>query len=256
VNAEAELAPGHPEIGRIVAPNPGPMTLGGTCTYLFGSDPCVVIDPGPAIESHIEAIRAAGEERGGIEGTLLTHGHADHSDGVRMLGEARIELADGEQHSGLTALATPGHAPDHLCFLTTPAASSASRPAAAGIACFSGDIVLGEGSSIVPADPGAMNAYLDSLRRLQEIDLELICPGHGPWVTDPAAKLEQYVEHRLMRERRLVAALERGERSRAALLDEVWDDVAAPLRPAAAIAMQAHLQKLEADGRLPSDLGP
>ena len=254
VDAEPDLAPGHPEIARIVAPNPGPMTLTGTCTYLFGSDPCVVIDPGPAIESHIEAIRAAGEERGGIEGVLLTHGHGDHSDGVRMLGEARIDLADGEQHAGLTALATPGHAPDHLAYLTNPAAPRREAEEAAGRVCFSGDLVLGEGSSIVPADPGAMSAYLDSLRRLQEIDLKLICPGHGPWVTDPAAKLEQYVEHRLMRERRLVAALERGERSRAALLAEVWEDVDEPLRPAAAIAMQAHLNKLEAEGRLPAGL--
>lgn len=259
MDAEVELAPGHPEIGRIVAPNPGPMTLDGTCTYLFGSDPCVVIDPGPAIESHIAAIRAAGEERGGIEGILLTHSHGDHADGVRMLGEARIELGDGEERSGLTALATPGHAPDHLCFLTGPGATPAvpAREAEeAAVVCFSGDLVLGEGSSIVTADSGSMSAYLDSLRRLQEIDLELICPGHGPWVTDPAAKLEQYVEHRLMRERRLVAALERGERSRAALLDEVWEDVAEPLRPAAAVAMQAHLQKLDAEGRLPTDLGP
>jgi glyoxylase-like metal-dependent hydrolase (beta-lactamase superfamily II) len=242
VDAELDLAPGHPEIARIVAPNPGPMTLTGTCTYLFGTDPCVVIDPGPAIGAHIEAIQAAAAQRGGIEGVLLTHSHGDHADGARMLGEALIELADGEEHRGLTAVATPGHAPDHVSFL------------AGGGACFSGDLVLGEGSSIVPADPGAMSAYLDSLRRLQKLDLELICPGHGPWVTDPAAKLEQYVEHRLMRERRLVAALERGERSRAALLDEVWDDVAEPLRPAAAVAMQAHLNKLEAEGRLPDRL--
>ncbi len=108
--------------------------------------------------------------------------------------------------------------------------------------------MLGEGSTIVPPDAGALRAYLDSLRRLQELDLELICPGHGPWVTDPAAKLDEYVEHRMMRERRLLAALERGERSRAALLAEVWDDVPAQLRPAAAAVMQAHLDKLEADG--------
>ena len=241
MSADVDLAPGHPEIARLVAPNPGPMTLTGTCTYLYGSDPCVVIDPGPEIESHVEAIRAAGAERGGIEGVLLTHRHGDHADGARMLGEPLVELADGEQHSGLTAVATPGHAPDHVAFL-------------AGRVCFSGDLVLGEGSTIVPADPGAMSAYLDSLRRLQGLDLELICPGHGPWVTDPSAKLDQYVEHRLMRERRLVAALERGERSRAALLDEVWDDVAEPLRPAAAVAMQAHLDKLAGEGLLPGDL--
>ncbi len=256
--AAPESAPGHPEVVRIVAPNPGPMTLDGTCSYLFGSDPCLVIDPGPEIESHIEAIRSEGERRGGIGGVLLTHGHGDHSDGVASLGAPLIELADGDEHGGLTALATPGHAPDHLCFFSRPAFHPAApgREAedAAGMVCFSGDLVLGEGSTIVPPDPGAMSAYLGSLRRLQSLDLELICPGHGPWVTDPAAKLEQYVEHRLMRERRLVAALERGERSRAALLDEVWDDVAEPLRPAAAVAMQAHLDKLEGEGRLPTNL--
>ena len=256
MSADADLAPGHPEIARIVAPNPGPMTLAGTCTYLYGSDPCVVIDPGPEIQSHIEAIEAAGAERGGIEGVLLTHGHGDHADGVAMLGAPLIELADGEQHGGLTALATPGHAPDHVALLTAPAAPGREAEDAAGIVCFAGDLVLGEGSTIVPADPGAMSAYLESLRRLGELDLELICPGHGPWVTDPAAKLEQYLEHRLMRERRLVAALERGERSRAALLDELWDDVAEPLRPAAAVAMQAHLDKLDAEARLPGDLRP
>jgi glyoxylase-like metal-dependent hydrolase (beta-lactamase superfamily II) len=82
----------------------------------------------------------------------------------------------------------------------------------------------------------------------------LICPGHGPWVTDPAAKLAEYVEHREMRERRLLEALERGERSKEALLAEVWDDVPDQVRPAAALVMEAHLQKLEAEGRLPADL--
>jgi glyoxylase-like metal-dependent hydrolase (beta-lactamase superfamily II) len=219
------------------------MTLEGTNTYLLGSDPCLVIDPGPAEESHIEAIRTAAAERGGIGGVLLTHGHDDHAAGASPLDAELIEISDGERHGPLAALATPGHATDHLCFLTD------------GV-CFSGDLVLGEGFSIVPPDAGSLSAYLDSLRRLQQLDLELICPGHGPWVTDPATKLEEYVEHRMMRERRLLAALERGERSRAALLAEVWDDVPEELRPAAAMVMEAHLQKLEAEGRLPDGLGP
>jgi glyoxylase-like metal-dependent hydrolase (beta-lactamase superfamily II) len=84
--------------------------------------------------------------------------------------------------------------------------------------------------------------------------IELICPGHGPWVTDPAAKLAEYVEHREMRERRLLAALERGKRSKQALLAEAWSDVPTELRPAAALVMEAHLQKLDAEGRLPGDL--
>jgi glyoxylase-like metal-dependent hydrolase (beta-lactamase superfamily II) len=219
------------------------MTLQGTNTYLYGSDPCLVIDPGPADQSHIDTVREAAAERGGIGAVLLTHGHEDHSAGASMLDPEPTELADGESHAGLTAIATPGHASDHLCFVARQV-------------CFSGDLVLGEGSTIVPPDAGSLSAYLDSLRRLQGLDLELICPGHGPWVTDPTAKLEEYVEHRMMRERRLLAALERGERSRAALVAEVWDDVPEQLRPAAAMVMQAHLDKLEAEGRLPAQLGP
>jgi glyoxylase-like metal-dependent hydrolase (beta-lactamase superfamily II) len=234
-------APGHPEIVRIVAPNPGPMTLEGTNTYLYGSDPCTAIDPGPDDDGHLDAIRAAAEERGGIGLVLLTHSHGDHADGARRLGVEVVLPGDGQEHAGLRALATPGHAADHVCLLT-----------ADGV-CFSGDLVLGEGSTFVPPDGGSLAAYMGSLRLLQAREIELICPGHGPWVTDPAAKLAEYVEHREMRERRLLAALERGERSKRALLAEVWSDVPERMRPAAAMVMDAHLQKLAAEGRLPAD---
>jgi glyoxylase-like metal-dependent hydrolase (beta-lactamase superfamily II) len=116
--------------------------------------------------------------------------------------------------------------------------------------------VLGAGSTFVPPDGGSLAAYMDSLRRMQTEPIELICPGHGPWIGDPATKLAEYVEHREMRERRLLAALERGERSREALLAEVWDDVPAEVRPAAALVMQAHLDKLEDEGRGAPDLLP
>ncbi len=218
------------------------MTGEGTNTYLYGAGPCVVIDPGPDDAGHLEAVRAAAEERGGIGLILLTHSHGDHADGAGRLPGEVILPGDREEHAGLRAIATPGHAADHVCLLT-----------ADGV-CFSGDLVLGEGSTFVPPDGGSLAAYMDSLRRMQAEETELICPGHGPWVTDPAAKLAEYVEHREMRERRLVAALERGERSREALLAEVWDDVPAEMRPAAALVMEAHLQKLEAEGRLPGGL--
>lgn len=235
-------APNHPEILRIVAPNSGPMTLEGTNTYLYGSDPCVVIDPGPDDAGHLDAVRAAGEERGGVGLVLLTHSHGDHADGAGALGVEVVLPVDGEERGGLRALATPGHAADHVCLFT-----------ADGV-CFSGDLVLGEGSTFVPPDGGSLAAYMDSLRAVQAEAPHLICPGHGPWVTDPAAKLAEYVEHREMRERRLVAALERGERSRDALLDEVWDDAPPEIRAAAALVMKAHLQKLAAEDRLPADL--
>jgi glyoxylase-like metal-dependent hydrolase (beta-lactamase superfamily II) len=228
------------------------MTLEGTNTYLYSSDPCTVIDPGPDIESHLDAIRAATEERGGVGIVLLTHGHGDHADGAERLVRAIAEQggtappvvlpAEGEEHAGLRAVATPGHAPDHVCLFT------------ADRVCFSGDLVLGSGSTFVPPDGGSLAAYMDSLRRMQAETIELICPGHGPWIEDPAAKLAEYVEHREMRERRLLAALERGERSREALLAEAWDDVPAELRPAAAMVMQAHLDKLEAEDRIPAGL--
>lgn len=218
------------------------MTLEGTNTYLYGSDPCAVIDPGPDDERHLTAVRAAAEQRGGIGLVLLTHGHGDHADGAGQLGAEVILPGDGEEHAGLRAVATPGHAPDHVCLMTGD-----------GI-CFSGDLVLGTGSTFVPPDGGSLAAYMDSLRRMQAETIELICPGHGPWITDPATKLAEYVEHREMRERRLLTALERGERSRAALLAEAWSDVPSELRPAAEMVMQAHLDKLEAEGRLPGEL--
>lgn len=220
------------------------MTLEGTNTYLYGSDPCVVIDPGPDVAEHLEAVRVAGEDRGGIGLVLLTHSHGDHADGAGRLGAEVVLPGDGEEHGGLRALATPGHAPDHVCLLSSDRV------------CFSGDLVLGTGSTFVPPDGGSLSAYMDSLRRMQAEPIELICPGHGPWIEDPAAKLAEYVEHREMRERRLLAALERGERSREALLAEVWDDVPAEVRPAAAMVMQAHLDKLEAESRFEGSLTP
>lgn len=235
-------APGHPEVLRLVAPNPGPMTLEGTNTYLYGADPCVVIDPGSEDAGHLEAIRAAAAERGGIGLVLLTHSHADHTDGAAELGAEVVLPAGGEAHAGLRVLATPGHAADHVCFLSDD-----------GV-CFAGDLVLGLGSTIVPPGGNSLAAYMDSLRRLQGEELELIAPGHGPWITDPAAKLAEYVEHREMRERRLLAALERGERSRAELLAEAWDDIPIELLPMAAMAMESHLEKLEGEGRLPGEL--
>jgi glyoxylase-like metal-dependent hydrolase (beta-lactamase superfamily II) len=235
-------APGHPEVLKIVAPNPGPMTLEGTNTYLYGADPCTVIDPGSDDPDHLEAIRAAAGERGGIGLVLLTHSHRDHTAGADQLGAEVVLPKGGETHAGLRVLATPGHAEDHVCFLSD------------GGVCFSGDLVLGLGSTIVPPGGNSLAAFMDSLALLQAEEIELIAPGHGPWITDPAAKLAEYIEHRQMRERRLLAALEEGERSRAQLLAAVWDDIPIELLPMAAMAMEAHLEKIEGEGRLPADL--
>jgi glyoxylase-like metal-dependent hydrolase (beta-lactamase superfamily II) len=218
------------------------MTLEGTNTYLYGADPCVVIDPGSEDAGHLDAILVAAERRGGIGTVLLTHSHGDHTAGADQLGATVVLPEDGAEHGGLRALATPGHAADHVAFLS-----------ADGV-CFSGDLVLGLGSTIVPPGGNALAAFMDSLRLLQAESLRLIAPGHGPWITDPVAKLAEYVEHRETRERRLIAALETGERSRAQLLTSVWDDVPVELLPMAAMAMEAHLEKLEFEDRLPGDL--
>lgn len=231
----AELAPNHPEIVRLVAPNPGPMTLNGTNTYVVGEDPAYVIDPGPEDEGHVAAIRTEVDRRGGLGGVLLTHSHADHAAAAWMLGAQVV------QSGPFQSIPTPGHSQDHVCFLLD------------GV-CFTGDLILGEGSTFVPPTGGSLSAYLESLERIAALDMDLICPGHGPFVTDPAAKVREYIEHRLERERKLVEALDRGERSRARLLEAAWDDVPGELRPAAALVMDAHLEKLDAEGRLPGDL--
>ncbi len=234
-----EAAPGHPEVLRIVAPNAGPMTLEGTNTYVYGADPCVVIDPGSDDAGHLDRVRGAGAERGGIATVLLTHSHADHTTGADELGAPVVLPAGGEEHGGLRALATPGHAADHVTFVSPD-----------GVA-FCGDLVLGLGSTIVPPGGNSLVAFLDSLALLAAEGLSLMAPGHGPWITDPAAKLAEYVEHRTMREEKLLAALDTGERSRAALLAIAWDDVPPELLPMAAMAMEAHLEKLESEARLP-----
>jgi glyoxylase-like metal-dependent hydrolase (beta-lactamase superfamily II) len=247
-------------IERITAPNPGAMTLAGTNTYVVGRNPAYVIDVGPADEGHIEAVRRAGDERGGIEGVLLTHSHADHSAGVPLLGAPLLwgEVSEMDE-TGMPsvaapadppaevgpfrAIATPGHAPDHVAFVRD------------GV-CFCGDLILGDGSSIVPPAQwgGSLADYMASLERVAALEPEALAPGHGPWVDDPQAKIAEYLDHRRERDAKLAAAIDAGERSRARLLEAAWGDVPSPMRPMAALAMQAHLEKLEAEGRLPADL--
>jgi glyoxylase-like metal-dependent hydrolase (beta-lactamase superfamily II) len=227
------------DVALVRAENPGPFTLSGTNTWLVGRDPCWIVDPGPLLEAHVEAVVAEAAARGGAGGIVVTHGHADHTDAVPAVRErtgAPIAQARGGERVGpFEVLAAPGHAPKHVVLV-------------AGRVAFTGDAVLGEGSVFVI---GQLAAYLDALQALRARDLELLCPGHGPVVEDPAAKLDGYVAHRLDRERRLVAALEDGLRTVDELLDRVWDDAPAVLRPAAAVTLGAHLEKLAGEGRLP-----
>ncbi len=241
---------GH-DVVRLRADNPGPFSLSGTNTWIIGRDPAWIVDPGPLLDAHVDAILAAVDARGGTGGILITHDHGDHVEAVpevarrtgapvfaaRFPGD--VLLADNDTVGPVTAIATPGHAPDHLAFVT-----------ADGV-CFSGDAVLGEGSVFVWPDPGALAGYLAGLERLRMLGLRTIAPGHGPSVADPQAKLTQYLEHRRERERRLVAALDDGSRSTDDLLDAAWGDVPDHLRPAAAVTLAAHLDKLAEEDRLP-----
>jgi len=239
------------DVALVRAPNPGSFTLSGTNTWIIGREGCWVVDPGPALPAHLEAVAAEAVRRGGVAGIALTHDHADHSEGIEALrartgaplvGAARaadVVLGDGSRFGPLETIATPGHAPDHLAYV-------------AGGVCFSGDAVLGAGSVFVAPGPGALASYLAALRRLRERALEVICPGHGPPVLDPRSKLDEYLAHRLEREEGLLKALEGGARSADELLDAAWGDVPPDLRPAAAVTLAAHLDKLQEEDRLPA----
>jgi glyoxylase-like metal-dependent hydrolase (beta-lactamase superfamily II) len=234
------------------ASNPGPFTLSGTNTWLVGRAPTFVIDPGPLEDDHLRALQRAIESRGGLAGIALTHDHRDHAEAVSTLrarhaaplaaarGEVDVTLTEGVRFGPLQAVATPGHAPDHVAFV------------GAG-ACFTGDAVLGEGSVFITPHEGAMAGYLAGLERLlRRSDFDVICPGHGPVVWDAQAKLREYIEHRTERERALLKALGEGRRTVSELLDAVWPEVPEVLRGAARVTLAAHLDKLDAEGRLPA----
>lgn len=238
------------DILRLRAENPGPLTMSGTNSWVVGRDPAWVVDPGPELPTHLERLTAAIERRGGLGGIVLTHDHIDHCELVPALrrrfpaplaagrGGADVELTDGVCLGPFEALYAPGHAPDHFALI-------------AGRACFAGDAILGEGSVFIAPDPGALAGYLNGLQRLRERQLDVLCPGHGPPIWTPGERIGEYIEHRLDRERRLLAAIAEGRRGEQALLDAAWSDVPERLRPLAAITLAAHLDKLAEEGRLP-----
>jgi glyoxylase-like metal-dependent hydrolase (beta-lactamase superfamily II) len=219
---------------RVRAPNPSALTLDGTNAYVAGG---WIVDPGPADDGHVAAVRAAAGDA--VEGVVLTHGHADHAESAELFGVPVHRPGEGESAGPFEAIATPGHSPDSVSLIWNERV------------CFTGDTVLGSGSVFIAPGEGSLSAYLASLERLRSLPLEVLCPGHVPYVWDPAAKLDEYISHRLERERRLVEALDAGLRTRDELLDSAWSDAPAELRDFAGLSLASHLEKLEEEGRLP-----
>jgi glyoxylase-like metal-dependent hydrolase (beta-lactamase superfamily II) len=254
------LEPATARASRLLAPNPGPMTLDGTNSWVLrepGSDRVVVIDPGPLHDAHLAALADTGD----VALIVLTHGHADHSEGAPRLREltgAPVTAFDPAYCLGAEPLAadrrgtspqrlsvagldwltllTPGHTSDSVCFLL-----EADR------ALLTGDTVLGRGTAVVAHPDGRLADYLDSLNRLRDLargDIATLLPGHGPVLDRPLAVIEGYLAHRRERLAQVAAAVSAGDRDAAAVVRRVYDDVDPVLWPVAELSVRAQLDYL------------
>jgi glyoxylase-like metal-dependent hydrolase (beta-lactamase superfamily II) len=239
------------------AHNPSPMTLDGTNCYIVrGRGEAYVIDSGPNEVQHLAAMsRYLDSHALHLRGILLTHTHNDHTDGLdalRKLQHAPVyafkegyehQLRDGQRiaigTSTLTVIHTPGHAGDCVCFFHDGDA-----------VLLSGDTILGSGTSVISPPEGDVSEYLETLERLKRFPARAIAPGHGPMLSDPRAKIDEYIQHRLMRERQIVAQLQSGPKSVDELVAEVYKDVDKKLHAAAGWSVRAHLQRLERAGKV------
>ena len=235
---------------RLLAPNPGVFTLDGTNTWIVGGDPSIVIDPGPDLSEHLEAVA---QEAAPVAAVLVTHDHPDHAPGAAALA-ARVGApilafrltgadplrADQRIRGGdveLTVVHTPGHTSDHVAFFE---ASSGSL--------FTGDAVVGRGTSFIDPPDGDLLRYLRSLQRMLDLDPRTIYPGHGPVVLRAKDKLLEYLSHRQERERQVLAALGEGPRTIPELVAAIYWGYPTDVRPLAARSVLAHLLKLEQEG--------
>jgi glyoxylase-like metal-dependent hydrolase (beta-lactamase superfamily II) len=236
---------------RVLAPNPSVYTLEGTNTWVVGDGPTLVIDPGPHDAAHHqEALAAAGD----VSAVLVTHEHEDHAAGAVSFAalagaplwawrlEGSTHLADGQRFAvpgaELTAIYAPGHSADHVVFLERETG-----------ALFTGDTVLGRGTSFIDPPDGDLARYLATLHRLLELEPRTIYPGHGPVLTDAPAALRDYLAHRDEREAQVLEGLEAGARTVEDLVARIYADHPAEVHPLAARSVTAHLRKLEHDGR-------
>jgi glyoxylase-like metal-dependent hydrolase (beta-lactamase superfamily II) len=253
--------PAH--INKFTANNPGIMTLQGTNQYIVGKENVAVIDVALSSDSNmdgiIEQVEAMGAKK--IDKILLTHIHIDHCGGALalkkrtgakigihrsragFLGGEDFQYGDNDRVTfgggELQVLHTPGHESGHCCFY-----ESADR------VLFSGDNILGFGTSVIHPPDGNMIDYLHSLERLLGFDISLILPGHGPLVGKPQAKIKEYIEHRIQREQQVVKALRQGRNTIGEITESIYVDVSAALLRVAEFSVQAHLEKLLVEGRV------
>lgn len=263
--AEVEQVPGW--VALLRAPNPGPMTLDGTNTWVLrapGDEAAVVIDPGPLDEGHLARIA----EHGPFQFILVTHGHHDHVEGAarlsEILGGVRVLAADprhgvgagplddgaslGEGGLAIRVLSTPGHTGDSVCFLVECAGERV---------IFTGDTILGRGTTVVAWPDGDLGAYLTSLGALTAYERVPMLPGHGPALADCAAVARSYLDHRGERLAQVRAAIAAGADSPEAIVDVVYPDIAPGVRFAAEWSARAQLEYLRREShRPPEQLDP
>jgi hydroxyacylglutathione hydrolase len=258
-----------PLVGRVLGLNPGLMTGPGTNTYLVGARRPILIDTGAGLPEYASLLTGflAAERLGDVPRVVLTHRHRDHMGGVpdvraafprvpvgklvvndpslpvpmEPLGEGTVLRGDGVT---LRALHTPGHASDHLCYYLEEER-----------ALFTGDVILGGSTTVIPPDDGDLGAYLASLRRLLDLDVQRIYPGHGPVLEPARPVIEEFIAHRLERERQILAALAAGAETVAEIVAVVYREVAPALHPVARLSVQSHLLKLEREGRIDHRIG-
>jgi glyoxylase-like metal-dependent hydrolase (beta-lactamase superfamily II) len=258
-----------PRVGRVLGLNPGLMTGPGTNTYLVGERRPILVDTGAGVPEYLPLLdRFLDAERlGAITRVVLTHRHRDHMGGVpdvrRLYPRVPVgklvvndpslpvpmePLAEGSVIRGedvtLRALYTPGHASDHLCYYLDEER-----------ALFTGDLILGGSTTVIPPDDGDLGDYLASLRRLLDLDVQRIYPGHGPALEPARPVIEEFIAHRLERERQIVGALQAGAETVPDIVTRVYRDVAPALHPVAQLSVQSHLTKLEREGRIRRSAG-